>query len=234
MTQRQGAGGRLPHRRPARHRGGGRRTSPRAATARPSAGIRSPARWRWRCCASSRAACWSARGRSAARLRAGLEALVAGGRVREVRGRGHAARRWWSQGVAAGDVMRAARDRGRARERHRRRRRPARAAAHPHRGRRPTTPCACIGAALAAAPAPRPGADHARAPREKRDFLRLTDLDRAELLELSSAPPSGSCSAAAGPRPLAGRTVGHDLREGLDPHPRLLRGGRLPAGRAPR
>jgi acetylornithine/N-succinyldiaminopimelate aminotransferase len=46
-----------------------------------------------------------------ARLRAGLQALSAGGRVREVRGRGLLLA-LVVQGVAAGEVMRAARDRG--------------------------------------------------------------------------------------------------------------------------
>jgi ornithine carbamoyltransferase len=47
----------------------------------------------------------------------------------------------------------------------------------------------------------------ARTPREKRDFLRLTDLDRSELLELVERAAEWKLLGRAGPRPLEGRTV---------------------------
>lgn len=47
-----------------------------------------------------------------------------------------------------------------------------------------------------------------RTPREKRDFLRLTDLDRSELLELVERAAEWKLLGRAGPRPLEGRTVG--------------------------
>jgi ornithine carbamoyltransferase len=48
----------------------------------------------------------------------------------------------------------------------------------------------------------------ARTPREKRDFLRLTDLDRSELLDLIERAAEWKLLGRGGPRPLAGQTVG--------------------------
>ncbi len=48
----------------------------------------------------------------------------------------------------------------------------------------------------------------ARTPREKRDFLRLTDLDRSELLDLVERAAEWKLLGRGGPRPLEGRTVG--------------------------
>jgi ornithine carbamoyltransferase len=47
-----------------------------------------------------------------------------------------------------------------------------------------------------------------RTPREKRDFLRLTDLDRSELLDLVERAAEWKLLGRGGPRPLEGRTVG--------------------------
>src|SRR5512142_2578488 len=46
-----------------------------------------------------------------------------------------------------------------------------------------------------------------RTPREKRDFLRLTDLDRSELLELVERAAEWKLLGRGGPRPLQGRSV---------------------------
>jgi ornithine carbamoyltransferase len=48
----------------------------------------------------------------------------------------------------------------------------------------------------------------ARTPRTKRDFLRVTDLDRSELLELIERAAEWKLLGNGGPRPLAGMTVG--------------------------
>jgi len=48
----------------------------------------------------------------------------------------------------------------------------------------------------------------ARTPRQKRDFLRLTDLDRSELLELLERAAEWKLLSRGGPRPLVGRTLG--------------------------
>jgi ornithine carbamoyltransferase len=48
----------------------------------------------------------------------------------------------------------------------------------------------------------------ARTPRQKRDFLRLTDLDRSELLELLERAAEWKLLGRSGPRPLEHRTVG--------------------------
>ena len=48
----------------------------------------------------------------------------------------------------------------------------------------------------------------ARPTRTKRDFLRLTDLDRAELLELIERAAEWKLLGRGGPRPLAGFTLG--------------------------
>jgi ornithine carbamoyltransferase len=47
-----------------------------------------------------------------------------------------------------------------------------------------------------------------RAPRQKRDFLRLTDLDRTELLELLERAAEWKLLGRGGPRPLAGMALG--------------------------
>src|SRR5512142_3467100 len=47
-----------------------------------------------------------------------------------------------------------------------------------------------------------------RTPRQKRDFLRLTDLDRSELLELIERGAEWKLLGGGGPRPLEGRTLG--------------------------
>jgi ornithine carbamoyltransferase len=47
-----------------------------------------------------------------------------------------------------------------------------------------------------------------RTPRQKRDFLRLTDLDRSELLELIERAAEWKLLGGGGPRPLAGRSLG--------------------------
>jgi ornithine carbamoyltransferase len=47
-----------------------------------------------------------------------------------------------------------------------------------------------------------------RTPRQKRDFLRLTDLDRSELLELIERAAEWKLLGGGGPRPLEGRSVG--------------------------
>ncbi len=47
-----------------------------------------------------------------------------------------------------------------------------------------------------------------RTPREKRDFLRLTDLDRSELLELIERAAEWKLLGRGGPRPLAGQSLG--------------------------
>jgi ornithine carbamoyltransferase len=47
-----------------------------------------------------------------------------------------------------------------------------------------------------------------RSPGEKRDFLRLTDLDRAELLDLLERAAEWKLLGRGGPRPLEGRAVG--------------------------
>jgi ornithine carbamoyltransferase len=47
-----------------------------------------------------------------------------------------------------------------------------------------------------------------RTPRQKRDFLRLTDLDRSELLELIERAAEWKLLGRGGPRPLAGRAIG--------------------------
>ncbi|HVO18104.1 MAG TPA: ornithine carbamoyltransferase [Anaeromyxobacter sp.] len=44
--------------------------------------------------------------------------------------------------------------------------------------------------------------------RQKRDFLRLTDLDRSELLELIERAAEWKLLGRGGPRPLEGRTIG--------------------------
>ncbi|HET6439876.1 MAG TPA: ornithine carbamoyltransferase [Anaeromyxobacter sp.] len=48
----------------------------------------------------------------------------------------------------------------------------------------------------------------ARTPRPKRDFLRLTDLDRSELLELVERAAEWKLLGKGGPRPLEGRSLG--------------------------
>src|SRR5215208_1801549 len=48
----------------------------------------------------------------------------------------------------------------------------------------------------------------ARTPRSKRDFLRLTDLGRAELLELLERAAEWKLLGKSGPKPLAGATIG--------------------------
>src|SRR5512133_1595674 len=48
----------------------------------------------------------------------------------------------------------------------------------------------------------------ARTPRTKRDFLRVTDLDRSELLELIERAAEWKLLGKGGPRPLAGKTIG--------------------------
>ncbi len=48
----------------------------------------------------------------------------------------------------------------------------------------------------------------ARTPRAKRDFLRLTDLDRSELLDLVERAAEWKLLGRGGPRPLEGRTIG--------------------------
>ena len=48
----------------------------------------------------------------------------------------------------------------------------------------------------------------ARTPRQKRDFLRLTDLTREELLDLLRRAAEWKLLGGNGPRPLAGMTVG--------------------------
>ncbi len=48
----------------------------------------------------------------------------------------------------------------------------------------------------------------ARTPREKRDFLRLTDLDRSELLDLVERAAEWKLLGRGGPRPLEGRSLG--------------------------
>lgn len=48
----------------------------------------------------------------------------------------------------------------------------------------------------------------ARTPRQKRDFLRLTDLDRAELLELIERAAEWKLLGKSGPRPLERQSVG--------------------------
>jgi ornithine carbamoyltransferase len=48
----------------------------------------------------------------------------------------------------------------------------------------------------------------ARTPRTKRDFLRVTDLDRSELLELVERAAEWKLLGKGGPRPLAGMTIG--------------------------
>jgi ornithine carbamoyltransferase len=47
-----------------------------------------------------------------------------------------------------------------------------------------------------------------RTPREKRDFLRLTDLDRSEVLDLVERAAEWKLLGRGGPRPLEGRSVG--------------------------
>ncbi len=47
-----------------------------------------------------------------------------------------------------------------------------------------------------------------RTPRQKRDFLRLTDLDRSELLELIERAAEWKLLGRGGPRPLAGQSLG--------------------------
>ncbi len=47
-----------------------------------------------------------------------------------------------------------------------------------------------------------------RTPREKRDFLRLTDLDRSELLDLIERAAEWKLLGRAGPRPLEGQSIG--------------------------
>jgi ornithine carbamoyltransferase len=47
-----------------------------------------------------------------------------------------------------------------------------------------------------------------RVPRQKRDFLRLTDLDRTELLELLERAAEWKLLGRGGPRPLAGMALG--------------------------
>jgi ornithine carbamoyltransferase len=47
-----------------------------------------------------------------------------------------------------------------------------------------------------------------RPARQKRDFLRLTDLDRAELLELIERAAEWKLLGSGGPRPLEGRSIG--------------------------
>lgn len=47
-----------------------------------------------------------------------------------------------------------------------------------------------------------------RAPRQKRDFLRLTDLDRTELLELLERAAEWKLLGRGGPRPLTGMALG--------------------------
>jgi ornithine carbamoyltransferase len=47
-----------------------------------------------------------------------------------------------------------------------------------------------------------------RPPRQKRDFLRLTDLSRAELLDLLERAAEWKLLGQSGPRPLAGKTLG--------------------------
>jgi ornithine carbamoyltransferase len=48
----------------------------------------------------------------------------------------------------------------------------------------------------------------ANSPRQKRDFLRLTDLDRSELLELVERAAEWKLLGRSGPRPLERKTVG--------------------------
>jgi ornithine carbamoyltransferase len=47
-----------------------------------------------------------------------------------------------------------------------------------------------------------------RTPRQKRDFLRLTDLDRSELLDLVERAAEWKLLGRGGPRPLEGRSLG--------------------------
>jgi ornithine carbamoyltransferase len=47
-----------------------------------------------------------------------------------------------------------------------------------------------------------------RPPRQKRDFLRVTDLSREELLDLLERAAEWKLLGSTGPRPLAGRSVG--------------------------
>jgi len=47
-----------------------------------------------------------------------------------------------------------------------------------------------------------------RTPRRKRDFLRLTDLDRSELLDLVERAAEWKLLGRGGPRPLEGRSLG--------------------------
>jgi ornithine carbamoyltransferase len=47
-----------------------------------------------------------------------------------------------------------------------------------------------------------------RTPRQKRDFLRLTDLDRSELLDLIERAAEWKLLGRGGPRPLANQSVG--------------------------
>jgi ornithine carbamoyltransferase len=45
-------------------------------------------------------------------------------------------------------------------------------------------------------------------PRTKRDFLRITDLDRGGLLELVERAAEWKLLGRKGPKPLEGRTIG--------------------------
>ena len=47
-----------------------------------------------------------------------------------------------------------------------------------------------------------------RPPRQKRDFLRVTDLSREELLDLLERAAEWKLLGSSGPRPLAGRSIG--------------------------
>src|SRR5512143_3411557 len=47
-----------------------------------------------------------------------------------------------------------------------------------------------------------------RTPRQKRDFLRVTDLDRSELLELIERAAEWKLLGRSGPRPLERKTIG--------------------------
>ena len=199
----------------------------RAATAPPSAGTRSA-------CAVALAAL-----REIARVLARVASVVGAAASRrstrsaraaascEVRGRGHARSASASRGVDAGEVVQA-RARARApRERHRRRRHPARAAPHPHRTPRPTWPSsgspprspACAAEALKQETPPWP--DDAT----KRDFLRLTDsrprgAPRAARARRGVEAPRQEAARGRS----SGTTIGARLREGLDPHARLVPG----------
>ena len=74
----------------------------------------------------------------------------------------------------------------------------------------------------------------ARTTGTKRDFLRLTDLDRSELLELLERAAEWKLLGKRGPRPLERQDGRPRLREGLHAHARLLRGRGAPARRATR